>query len=97
MNTRWQRSSQVVARRIGDETVLVPIRGERGDLETLFRLDPVASLIWDQLAEPCTTEALVTAVTENFAVEAEAARRDLEAFLAELNAAELAAPAGTSS
>jgi hypothetical protein len=48
-------------------------------------LNPTGSYLWEELASPKTAEELSAALTRRFpAVDAEAARRDVDAFLAEL-------------
>jgi hypothetical protein len=84
-----QRSPRVVSRRIGDETVLVPVSGERGDLENLFRLNPVAASIWEWMETPQRLPELVGRVVAEFEVDRERAETDARAFLADLAEADL--------
>lgn len=89
--TPLRRREHVVARDIGGEKVLVPVCGDRGDLETIFRLNPVGSCIWDALAEPHTEEELAAVVEKHFEVDAATALADLRAFVADLRDAKLLA------
>jgi hypothetical protein len=77
--------------------VLVPLRGERGDLETLYRLDPVGAFIWSRLAGGADEEAVVRDLVAGWEVDAETARADLRRFLGELAGAGLLADADTAS
>ncbi len=93
MTEALKRSDHVVTRKIGEELVLVPVSGERGDLEVIFRLDQVGAFIWERLAEETTSEELTASIVENFDVTAERAGQDLAAFLADLKEAHLLAAA----
>lgn len=84
-NNKWRRNPLVVARRIGDETILVPTGKSIVDLQCLFTLNDTAGLIWEKLAEPCTFENLCAALVEEFEVTPKQAQADLRRFLAALS------------
>ena len=65
---------------IDDEGILV-------DLESgyYFSLNPVGLFIWDRCNGDFEIEEIVEGLVEEFEVEDAIARRDLEAFLGELN------------
>lgn len=80
MNTRYAASESVIARTIGDETVLLNI-----DTEAYFGLNEVGSVVWQSLNNgPLDTQSIVNAVTENFDVERTLAAADVSALLATL-------------
>ena len=80
MNTRYAASENVIARTIGDETVLLNI-----DTEAYFGLNEVGSVVWQSLNNgPLDTQSIVNAVTENFDVERTLAAADVSALLATL-------------
>ncbi len=81
----------IVSRSIGGEMVLVPVRGERGDLETLYRLDAVGAFIWKRLAGGAEVDEVVADLVDGWEVDAETARADLGRFLGELREAGLLA------
>ena len=62
------RDTAVVARRIGDETVLVPVRRNVGDLESIYTLNGVAAALWDRLATPQTAEDLAASLASEYDV-----------------------------
>ena len=74
----------MVARRIGDETVLVPVRQNVGDLESIYTLNGVAAALWERLATPQTAEDLAAALAAEYDVSPPAAAPDVQAFLAEM-------------
>jgi hypothetical protein len=81
---RYQRTHEFVARTIAGETVLVPIRRQIGDLESIYTLNAVATFIWERLTEPATTEQLSQALEATFTGEPAEIRTDLDEFLREL-------------
>jgi hypothetical protein len=83
------RSEEVVARRIGGETVLVPISSGVADMEAIYTLDEVGSCIWEAIGVGADEEAIVGGLTREYDVNAEEARRDVREFIAELEAARL--------
>lgn len=86
---QYQRDGDVVARDVGGEKILVPLAGNGGDLENLFRLNPVGSVLWDALAVSRDLNELIAAVTAEFDVDDQTARRDIHLFLNDLRAAGL--------
>lgn len=91
MNER--RSQDVATRRILDETLLVPVRGQVALNMEIFALNEVAAFVWARLDGQQTLGALVEAVVAEFAVERAQAEEDLVALLAELRACGLLLPA----
>jgi hypothetical protein len=83
-NVRYRRTEAFVARAIAGETVLVPIRRQIGDLESIYTLNEVATFIWERLAEPATVAEIARALEEAFAGDPAEMRSDLDTFLAEL-------------
>jgi hypothetical protein len=82
--TRYHRNEDFVARKIAGETVLVPIRQQLGDLESIYTLDEVATFIWERLVEPLTIAAVVAAVEDAFEGDPAQIREDVEEFLGQL-------------
>ncbi len=74
----------VHAREFGDEIVLVDVR--RG---VYFSLNAVGNVVWKALAAGASIAAAVDAVLAQFDVDAEVARADTEALVAELREARL--------
>jgi hypothetical protein len=86
---RFVRSDSVVSRVVTDETLIVPIRRGVGDLSSIYSLNPVASAIWNAIAEPRTQREIVQSIREEFEEIPETACADVEAFLAEMASAGL--------
>jgi hypothetical protein len=83
-NVTYQRRDDYVTRVIAGETVLVPIRQNLGDLESIYTLNEVGTFIWQQLAQPVTAAQVAVAVEEKFEAEPAVIRSDVEEFLREL-------------
>jgi hypothetical protein len=81
---RYRRTEAFVARAIAGETVLVPIRRQIGDLESIYTLNEVATFIWERLAEPATVAEIARALEDAFAGDPAEIRSDLDEFLPEL-------------
>ena len=86
---RYVRSSSVVSRVIAEETLIVPVRRGVGDLASIYSLNPVASAIWNALAEPRTKNEIVQLLEQEFEAPPETVVSDVETFLAEMGTAGL--------
>jgi hypothetical protein len=78
---RYTRNQDVVSRKIEGELIIVPIRSGVGDLNSLYTLNPVGSVLWDFLTEGHTIAEMVERICDEFEVSAVQAERDIEAFL----------------
>jgi hypothetical protein len=95
---RTSGDDAVVARRFGAETLLVPVCGGVGDLDSVYTLNEAGTVIWEALARPVPIGELAASLAARFDVTAEEARIDVEAFLGELAAlglVEVGATTGT--
>jgi len=80
------RSQSVVARVVGGETLIVPIRGKVGDLASIYSFNGTGTLIWKLLESPKSVGELALAVAEAYEVEAARAQSDVEQFVGEMKA-----------
>jgi hypothetical protein len=83
-NVPYQRTEDFVARTIAGETVLVPVRRQIGDLESIYTLNEVATFIWNRLTEAATVADVFLALEQAFAGEPAEMREDLDEFVAKL-------------
>ena len=81
---QYVRSQDVVARAIGDELILVPIRDRIVTNQCLFTLNATGTVVWDLLRAPCTVDVIARALVHEFAVSLDRARGDARRFLARL-------------
>jgi len=85
----YQRSSEVVCREVGGESILVPIKNRVGDLESIFVLSPVAARIWSLLDRAVSADQIIDAICTEFEVDRETASTDVNELLASLEVASL--------
>jgi hypothetical protein len=80
-------SHEVVARVVGGETLIVPIRAKVADLASIYSLNGTGSLIWKLLGSPRTVAQLATAVAQEYEeVEPAQLGRDVTDFVSEMKA-----------
>jgi hypothetical protein len=87
----FMRSRSVVSRRVGGETLIVPVRGKVGDLASIYSFNGAGSLIWQLLDSPRTLADLIDAVEHEYAVAPEKAQNDVKQFLNDMLSLELVA------
>jgi coenzyme PQQ synthesis protein D (PqqD) len=80
------RSQSVVARVVGGETLIVPVRARVGDLASIYSFNGTGTLIWKLLESPHTIAELATAVAQEYEVDAAQAERDVTNFVSEMKA-----------
>jgi hypothetical protein len=81
---RFVRNQDVVARQIEGELIIVPVRRGVGDMNSLYTLNPVGSVLWDFMAEEHSISEMVQRVCNEFDVTAAQAKDDIEGFLESL-------------
>ena len=80
MTKRYQKTSnKLIQKNINEESVIVNIA-----TGNVHKLNPVASCIWQNLAEDKDTGWLTATLIEEFKVDLATAQRDVETFTAEL-------------
>ncbi len=80
-HARFIRNQEVVCRKIDGELIIVPIRNNVGDLNSLYTLNPVGSALWDFMVEGHTVPEMVQRICGEFEVTNTQAQQDIEAFL----------------
>jgi len=82
--TRHEKSEDIVARKIAEEVILVPIRQKIGDLQNIYTLNEVAAKIWELLDGQKTLLQIRDVIISEFEINPEQAQKDLEEFLQKL-------------
>jgi hypothetical protein len=80
-HVRFIRNQEVVSRKIDGELIIVPISSGVGDLNSLYTLNPVGSVLWDFMTEGHTVGEMVQRVCDEFEVTKPEAEKDIETFL----------------
>jgi hypothetical protein len=81
---RLTRAPNVLSRRIVHEVLILRLADEE-----YFGLAGVGARLWDLLSDGASTDELVATLGDEYEVEAEILRRDVEAILGQLVAADL--------
>jgi hypothetical protein len=80
----YRRNENFVFRQIEGETVLVPIRGNVGDLDCIYSLNPVGALVWEHLDGSQDLKEIQKRITREYDVSDDEAEADLLAFIEEM-------------
>ena len=83
------RDDELTTRVIAGETLVVPVRGRVGDLDSIYTLNEVASRIWQLIGEGFTVRRIIEVVSDEFEVESVEAERDVSELLASMEEAGL--------
>lgn len=83
-NRRYQRNPDIVSRKITNQVILVPIRHNIGDLESIYTLNEVAARIWELINGIRNMGEIRDMIVEEFEVALEEAEKDLAEHLQQL-------------
>ena len=75
-DTVYRTKDNIIARKIADETILVPIRGKLADMQRIFSLNPVAEFIWSHIEKEVPLQRILSDVIDEFDVEEDRAGQD---------------------
>jgi hypothetical protein len=76
--------SSFVTRRIGGETIVVPVSSRVGDLDAIYTFNEVGSRIWSLLETPTALDTLVAVLSEEYDAPAEQLASDVRELLTTL-------------
>jgi hypothetical protein len=79
-----KRSEDFLLQKVGGQDLLVPLGAKVMDMNSLITLNATGRRVWELLAEDHSLEYLVAEVVEQFDVDRERARADVQAFLDDL-------------
>jgi hypothetical protein len=85
----FARCRAVVSRRVGGQTLIVPVRGKVGELASIYSFNQTGSVIWQALESPKGRAELIRVLEHECALEHERAERDVTQFLNDMLSAEL--------
>ena len=80
----YQKKPDIVFRKIADEVILVPIRHNVGDLESIYTLNEVAARIWDLIDGKMKIKEIKDKIIEEFEVTPKETEKDLIELLQKL-------------
>lgn len=79
-----KRNDDFLLRRVGEANILVPLRQKVVNLQGVITLNETGAFIWELLKEERTPDELAEALVEEFDVEFDQAKKDVEEFLKQL-------------
>ncbi len=80
----YKKSDSIVSRKIADEFILVPIRQNVGDLESISTLNEVAARVWELIDGKMKAREIKDKIVEEFEVTPQQAEKDLIKYLQQL-------------
>ncbi len=84
INRVFRKNENFVFRQIDDETILVPIKNNVGDMGSIYNLNEVGAYVWGHLDGEKTLFDIKNMVVEEFEVSLEDAECDLMEFVNQL-------------
>jgi hypothetical protein len=79
-----KKSDSIVSRKIGDEFILVPIKQDVGDLESIYTLNETAARIWELIDGKIKVRDIKETIVQEFEITPTEAERDLIEHLQQL-------------
>ena len=80
----YKRDENFVFRKIEDETILVPLKDNVGDMGSIYNLNEVAAFVWEQLDGKKSLGDIKHRLVEEFEVSAVEAGDDLSEYIVQL-------------
>lgn len=82
--TRYEKDPSVVYREIADEAILVPIRKNLADMESIYALNDVGAAVWGLLDGQRNVQEIESAILDEYEVTVSEAKQDVREFLTQL-------------
>jgi hypothetical protein len=80
----YEKTGNIVSRRIAGELFLVPISGDLANMQRIFTLTAVAEFIWEKLDGRKNLNEILRQVLDRFDVPEKQAEVDIKEFVTEL-------------
>ncbi len=93
-NQIFRKNENFVFRQIDDETILVPIKNNVGDMGAIYNLNEVGAYVWKHLDGEKSLSDIKKGIAEQFEVSTEDVERDLMEFVQQLEEIEAILPQG---
>lgn len=81
---RYIRNPDFIFRKIVEEMVLVPIHQDIADMDCIYTLNEIGAFIWEKLVDEHTQAELEQFILDEYDIELQTARHDLEVFFEEM-------------
>jgi hypothetical protein len=83
------KETDFVTREIVGETIIVPVRSSVADLDSIYTLNELGTMIWQLIDDRNSVNQIVETVCKEYDVAPEEATKDVVGFLSSLEAAGL--------
>lgn len=80
----YEKDESIVFRKIEDETILVPIKNNVGDLQNIYVLNEVGARIWELIDGKKDMEEISDVICTEYDIIPVEAERDIKEFLKDL-------------
>lgn len=80
----FRKNENFVFRQIDDETILVPIKDNLGDMGSIYNLNEVGAFVWEQLDGQKTLSDVNEMLTDEFDIPEGESKEDLIEFINQL-------------
>jgi hypothetical protein len=86
-NRYFIKGKDLVTRNVAGETIIVPIKNKVGDLDSIYTLNEVGTLIWELIDGKNSISKIVEVISNTYEVKLEEAERDALQFINSLEKA----------
>ena len=80
----YVRANPVVTRCVAGETLVLPVRGELGDLACFYSLNGTGTAIWDALEKPKSFKDLCDVIDSRYDIGRKKAEEDVALFVRDI-------------
>ena len=89
LNKCFSKGNNFVTRHIAGETIIVPVKNNVGDLNSIYTLNDLGTRIWDLIDGQTKVKQIIETITKEYEVQEEEAAKDIAEYLEALRAAGL--------
>jgi hypothetical protein len=89
LNIYFTKDKDIVTRNIAGETIIVPVRSNVGDLNSIYTLNEVGTTIWELIDGKKDVKKIIEMIYSEYEISAEEAERDVIEFIEQLKEAEM--------
>jgi Coenzyme PQQ synthesis protein D (PqqD) len=80
----YRHAPDVVSRQVGEESILVPISHNVGDLDYVYTLSPVAARVWSLIDGTRPVREIAQTISAEYDVSIDQAAADIEELVSDL-------------
>lgn len=84
LDSIYKRSPKIVARKTGEEYILVPVSDNIADMKSVYTMNSTGAFIWEILDGKTTVSEIIMLVQKEFEIDKKTASDDVLSFIDEL-------------